>query len=369
MVRRLLTLNGLATLGVVLYHATGWGFTAMFWWTNRYQPVAVPDFEQLGGAGYYFLRLIEQLVIFSIPAFLFVSGYFIAVAAGRTQKTISWQVVKSRILNLLIPFLLWSILILVAKIVQGAQYTAVEFITTILTGRTADPFYFVPTLVLLYLVSPFLVPLARNHWKMLLVVSLLVQSSMVLLRTLQLMPVDLSALNSVMFLTRSYLPFGFIFWFSSGIVIGFHLAELKSFFVRYRRVALGMAALFFIAGLFEWEIILRASGQAWIGPRETLVDNAYALAVLAAFIGFEQARLPFAGLLSQLGTRSFGVYLVHTPVLEYGARLIYHFLPWLLASQFLLQPVLFILGLGIPLLLMSAVNRSPARKYYGYLFG
>ena len=369
MVRRLLSLNGLATLGVVLYHATGWGFTAMFWWTNRYLPLEVPNFDQLGGAGYYLLRVIEQLVIFSIPAFLFVSGYFIAVAAGRTQKTISWQVVKSRILNLVIPFVLWSVLILVAKIVQGEQYTVGEFVSTILTGRTADPFYFVPALVLLYLISPFLVPLARNHWKSLLVVSLLVQSSIVLLRTLQLLPVDLTLFKSIMFLTRSYLPFGFIFWFSSGIVIGFHLVTLKSFFVRYRWVALVSLVIFFIAGLIEWESILRMSGQEWIGPRETLIDNAYALAVLAAFIGFERARLPLSGPLSRLGTRSFGVYLVHTPVLEYSARLIYHVAPWLLASQFLLQPVLFVLGLGIPLLLMSAVNRSPARKYYGYIFG
>jgi len=329
----------------------------------------VPNFDQLGGASYYFLRFIEQLVIFAIPAFLFVSGYFIAVAAGRSQKTISWQVVKTRILNLLIPFILWSVLILAAKIIQGEQYTAGKFITTILTGRTADPFYFVPTLVLLYLVSPFLVPVARHHWKSLLVVTLLIQSSMVLLRTLQLLPVDLSTLKPVMFLTRSYLPFGFIFWFSAGIVIGFHLAALKTFFLRTRWVALGLVVLFFIAGIIEWEGILRASGQEWIGPRETLVDNAYALAVLAAFIGFEQARLPFTGSLNQLGTRSFGVYLAHTPVLEYSARLIYHLTPWLLASQVLLQPVLFILGLGFPLLLMSAVNRSPLRKYYSYIFG
>lgn len=369
MVRRLLSLNGLATLGVVLYHATGWGFTAMFWWTNHYQAVDVPNFDQMGGAGYYFLRVIEQLVIFSIPTFLFVSGYFIAVAAGRTQKTISWQVVKSRILNLVIPFILWSVVILVAKIVQGEVYTVVEFVATILTGRTADPFYFVPTLVLLYLISPFLVPLARNHWKSLLAVSLLVQSSIVLWRTLQLLPIDLSAIKPFMFLTWSFLPFGFVFWFSSGIVVGFHLGTLKSFFVRYRWVALGSLVIFFIAGLIEWESILRMSGQEWIGPRETLIDNAYAMAVLAAFIGFEQARLPLAGLLSQLGTRSFGVYLVHSPVLEYSARLIYHLVPWLLASQILLQPVLFLLGLGIPLLLMSAVNRSPARKYYGYIFG
>jgi surface polysaccharide O-acyltransferase-like enzyme len=119
MVKRLLILNGVAIVAAVLYHTTGWGFTALFWWTDRYLPVPVPNFEQLGGTVYYVLRFLEQLVIFAIPAFLFVSGYFVAVAAGRTQKTVNWKLIRSRIINLAIPFVLWSVLILAAKILEG----------------------------------------------------------------------------------------------------------------------------------------------------------------------------------------------------------------------------------------------------------
>jgi len=46
----------------------------MFWWTDRYLPVSVPNFDQFGGPSYYFYRVLEQLVIFMIPAFFFVSG-------------------------------------------------------------------------------------------------------------------------------------------------------------------------------------------------------------------------------------------------------------------------------------------------------
>ena len=369
MVKRLLILNGLAILGAVLYHATGWGFTAMFWWTDRYQPVQVPNFDQLGGAGYYFLRILEQLVIFSIPAFLFVSGYFVAVAAGRSRKTISWDIVRSRILKLVFPFVIWSVLILIAQILQGESYTIGSFITTIILGRTAAPFYFVPVLVQLYLISPFLVPMARQHWKLVLIVSAIIQSAVVLTRYAQILPVDLPWLTPFLVFSRSFLPFGFVFWFCLGLVTGLHLELIKNFLFRVRWILLASMLIFFILGMVEWEVLLRLSGLEWIGARETIIDNLYSVAVLGVFIAFDQVKMPISDQLTQYGARSFGIYLVHTPVLEYSARIFYHFAPWLLASQFLLQPVLLVLGLGIPLLLMAVVNRSPVRKYYGYIFG
>ena len=77
--RRLLILNGLAIIGVILFHAAGWGFVAIFAWSDRYMPVMETVSDQRGSAPYNALRLVEQLVVFSIPAFLFVSGFFIAL--------------------------------------------------------------------------------------------------------------------------------------------------------------------------------------------------------------------------------------------------------------------------------------------------
>ena len=369
MVKRLLILNGVAIVAAVLYHTTGWGFTALFWWTDRYLPVPVPNFEQLGGTVYYVLRFLEQLVIFAIPAFLFVSGYFVAVAAGRTQKTVSWKLIRSRIINLAIPFVLWSVLILAAKILEGESYTPGEFLTTVVLGRTEAPFYFVPVLIQLYLISPFLVPLARKHWVWLLVVTFIVQSAVVLMRYDMVLSLDLPWLTPFHFLNWNFLIFGNIFWFTSGMVVGFHLDVIKPALIRLRWLLLAAMLIFFSLGLWEWERLLEASGQGWIGARETWIDNLYSMAVLGAFIAFERVKIPLANQLSVLGARSFGVYLVHSPVLSYSARLIYHFAPALLGIQALFLPILFALGLGVPLILMGMVNRSPLRKYYGYIFG
>jgi peptidoglycan/LPS O-acetylase OafA/YrhL len=152
-------------------------------------------------------------------------------------------------------------------------------------------------------------------------------------------------------------------------VIGLHLVSIKSKLFRLRWAFLVGTVLFFIAGMVEWELLLRASNQEWVGPRATLIDNIYAGCFLLTFLAFENARLPRLKQMNYLGINSYGIYLVHMPVLEYTARAIYHFAPVILAYQVLFQPILYAAGLGIPLLLMAFVNRTPLRRYYNFLFG
>jgi peptidoglycan/LPS O-acetylase OafA/YrhL len=80
-------------------------------------------------------------------------------------------------------------------------------------------------------------------------------------------------------------------------------------------------------------------------------------------------RMPTSRSLDVLGARSFGIYLIHAPVLELLSRASYHLAPVLLAHQILLIVLLVGAGIGVPVLLMNLVSRSPARPYYNYLFG
>ena len=369
MIKRMLYLNGLAVLTVILYHSSAWGFIGMFFWTDRYRPVSAPNFDQLGSIQYFGLRAIEQLVIYGIPTFLFVSGFFIAISTGRTRKTISWKIVFSRVKNLLIPFFIWSFVILALNYLQGERNSIPVSLRMVVLGQVTDAYYFVPVLTQLYILAPFMVPLARDHWKLMLLIAGGLQLIVLLLRYAEILGISTGPFSFLTFLGRSYFFPGFIFWFAMGIVIGFHLERFKANLFRMRWLFLGGLVVFFVIGMVEWEYLLHASGQSWIGPRETLIDNIYAGFFLLTFFGFESARWPLPGQMSSLGTKSYGIYLVHAPVLEYTARLIYHVVPLILAFQFILQPVLWIAGLGIPLLMMALVNRSPIRRYYQYLFG
>ena len=369
MVRRFLILNGLAVISVILYHATGWGYTAMFWWTDRYLPVNVPNFDQMGSLSYYGLRLIEQLFIYGIPAFIFVSGFFIAVATRRDRKTIDWQIVFSRIKNLVIPFLIWSVLILAVNWLQGERYSPVELLTTIILGRTAPPYYYVPLLIQLLLISPFLVPIARSRPMLLMVATGAVTIFLLILRYPLILGKTIPALGPFSLLNRSWFFTTYLFWFSFGIVAGFHLQNLKLKLNPVRNLFPVLLVIFFLLGVVEWEYLLRLSGQDWIGPRETLIDQLYSGAFILSFLLFEKFTPPFAAQLTDLGSKSFGIYLTHSPVLEYSARFIYHILPAILAYQAIFQPVIIVLGFGVPLTVMAIFNRTPARVFYKYVFG
>lgn len=371
MFKRLLLLNGLAALGVVINHATGWGFTAMFWWPHRYLPVDSPNFEQMGSLAYYSLLLVQQLIMFSVPTFLFVSGYFMAFATKRQASTVSWKIVGSRIWLLLIPYVLWSLLFFAGDFAQGAVRSLPGYLELLITGGTSPAYYFVPLLIQLYLLSPLLVPLAKRRPLFMLLVAGAIQLAVRTLVYLDTLGVSLGAAEGLLGLTQSWLFPSHLLWFTAGVVVGFHLDAFKTVLVRFKWGFLIVALIALPLGVVEWQWVLQRSSETWLPIRETLLDSLYAAAFIMAFLGFGDLSLPFPEVLGELGSKSYGVYLVHSPVLEYGARGIYALAPWLLAYQFLFVPVLIILGVGVPLLFMAAVEwrRSPVRGSYRYIFG
>ncbi len=368
MTRRLLYLNGLAILGVVLYHAIQWGYTSMLWWTPSYQQGGGPSFDQIRGFTYYAMRIAEQLISCAIPAFLFVSGYFVAAVAGRNQ-TVGWSTIRSRIKNLLVPYLFWSLLILFGLYLQGQGSSPVQILRRLAFGGASPPYYYVPLVCQLYLMSPLLVPLARKRAKLLLGVAALVQLSAVALSDLQILGIQSATLRRLFPLTRSWFFPAHCFWFVLGIVTGFHLPRVKEWAIRHRWGILAMAGITPILALVEWELLVRGSGQASLSPRVTVLDNFYYLACLLVFLGFEPISLPLSRRFSQLGTDSFGIYLTHAPIQEFVARFLHHLTPALVTWQAAFLPVLLASGLAGPLLLMSIVKRSKARWFYQHLFG
>jgi probable poly-beta-1,6-N-acetyl-D-glucosamine export protein len=370
MIRRLLQLNGLAIMGVVLNHTIGWGFVAMFWWTHQYLPVSVPNFDQMGTPAYYSLRTAEQIVIASIPIFLFVSGFFVAVATGRNNSTIGWSTVGRRIVALFIPYVLWSVIIFTVDFVLlGERHAPLHYLLLLGVGGATEAYYYVPLLIQLYLLSPFLVPLAKQHWKMLLGVTLLMQVYVQLADYQILVDESLWLMGNNWIRAYSWSFPGYIFWFSFGTVVGFHLTQFKEWLARYKWVLLPASILMLPLGMLEWELLLHLSGQEWLAPVRVFSDELFSGTLILCFLAFSNFTLPFSGRLSELGTKSYGIYLVHSLVLVWTAKIIYRFEPWILSNQLLYQPILFALGLGIPLLLMELVRRSPVRKYYQYIFG
>ncbi len=368
MAKRLLTLNGLAILGVIINHAVGWGYVAMFWWVHRYSSQASPNFDQLYSAPYFAMRFLEQLIIPSIPAFLLVSGYFIAFAAGKKEH-VEWKFILSRLRYLAIPFAIWTTIMLVYNISQGERFDIPGILAIYFLGQATPAFYFVPLLVSLYVISPWIMRFARANWKLLLIVSALVQILTQSGKYPLMLEMNIPGKDFLNLVTSGWFFPGHIFWFSLGIVLGLQQNTIKSILQRIRFILLGLLPAFFAIGMLEWEWLLSISNREWIGPRETLVDNMYSLVFIGFLIGVINLKVPFQHWLGDLGPKSFGIYLSHSLILSLSAKGFYHLAPQLLSVPILFLVVLFLLGLGVPLLMMEITRRSPLKKYYVYFFG
>jgi len=369
MVRRLLYINGLATIAAVIHHSMHWILTGLFWWTDRYRSVTIPNYDELGSLSYYGIRLIDQLAFFGVPAFLFVSGFFIAIATGSNEKTISWKIVGNRIKKLLPPYFLWSFVIILLDRLLGTAYSLQAITKALITGGVAPPFYYVPVLIQLLILSVFLVPLSRARPILILVFTLLLQIPVTIATYTSILEKGAADTGLFFSIFRDWHLPGYVFWFVLGLVVKFHLPEAQKFLERYFRLFVFGAILTFFLGVVEWDFLRVLSNREWISPQLTLIDKVFALLLLLVLISIRQPQLPLYSQLNYIGVRSYGVYLTHSLVLALVAKMTYHLFPSLLAFPYIFGFLLVATGLILPLISMELMNRSPLRRYYQYVFG
>lgn len=369
MSKRLLQLNGLAILAVIVFHSAGWGFTAMFAWAHRYLPVTSPDFSQKASLAYYYLKTADQVSVFAIPAFLAISGVFVVITSGSQPMASIWRRIVGRLGKLVVPYLVWTGVVLLGQVLQGAHIQPIRLLVILLTGGASPAYYFVPLLIQFYLIAPLLVAIARRRPWVLFAATLVVQLCLYVLHYLILLQVDWSWVTVAANLVPKWFFVARLFWFSLGILAGLNLARVSNFCSSHLRALVTLAVLFVVFGVVFWEWLLSLVGVSFLPHWETLIDGVYSLAVMAVVMGLPAHEWALPDQVAAVGVQSYGIYLVHAPLMEYASRLIYHFAPWILGKEILFQPILILVALGGPLALMAAVRRSPARRLYPYLFG
>jgi surface polysaccharide O-acyltransferase-like enzyme len=363
MARRLLLLNGLAALCLPIFHAVVYGFQAMFLWTDRYRPVEVTNYDQLGSFTYYIMLSVRQLAGFSIPAFIFVSGFFIAFLASGQQSRLTREAIISRIKVLLIPFLIWTAFHFIFILNRRVPRSVTEVLR---------PYYYIPLVIQFYLLSPLLVSLAKKHWKLLLLTAALLHLALQAIQFFSIVGITIPGQQFILRVTPTWFFPGRIFWFIFGLVFSLQLSELKPWLQRFKRPLLGAMILSGVLSVVEYDLVNRAvSPGVWLGPEFTgFAREFFSLFVLLTFAAFDKTRLPYNNRLNELGVKSLGIYLVNAPAIYVASSLMYHLTPWILGQPILYQGLLFLVGLGVPLLLMAVTFKWPVTRLgYRYLFG
>lgn len=372
MIKRLMLLNGLAILGVVCAHAAQWVWIAMFWWTDRYRAVTVPNYDQIGSLSYYGVVTLQKLGVFAIPAFLFATGFFVAYAS-RGKQTVSWRVIGTRLKTLLIPYMIWSGVIFIADGYQGSIYTPWEYMRRLAVGDAISTYWYVFVLCQLFLLAPFLVPLAKKRSRLLLIGTGLMLLGVVGMFYAKLYTeaagIDGPIVDVTISLIPGRSPVRWLFFLALGMVTGFHLEALKRWLSRARGTLLIVAIVSFPLAVIETEWIFQTTGMDWRGGVFTLTGSVYAISTILAFLSLDKLNLPLSKFGYQLGAASYGIYLLHRPVLEFAARGVQRFTPSILAYPVVFQLMMVCLAAGGPMMTMAAVAKSPLRKYHRYLFG
>ena len=357
MTKRLLLLNGLAVLMIPFHHASAFGLQALFDWTNRYRPVSVPNYDQIGSVSYYALIFIRQIDAYAIPAFLFVSGFFIAFMSR--GKNLTLDSVLPRIKVLMIPLVIWTVI----RFALLRQMPSSVF-------DVFDTYYFLVLLIQFYLLSIFLVPWTRKNWVAVLILTAAIQLVSESPLYFQTIGMSFPGMGFIGLFTPRWLAPSRILYFTLGLVAGIHMNKFKAWLERSKWVLLGVMIGSLVLTFVEYWLLTIVSGQAWVGPNNPGIARiVYATTFSLCFLAFSDLKLPYEKVIEDLGSKSLGIYLVNLPMMYIAAVLMYKFTPMLLGNMLVYMLVLMTVGIGTPLIFMEIVRRTPARVGYRYLFG
>jgi membrane-bound acyltransferase YfiQ involved in biofilm formation len=267
--------------------------------------------------------------------------------------------------------LLWSCVWFVADALQGKTYAPFVYLSRLITGEAdGGAYYFIPLLCQFYLLSPFMVPLARTRPKLLLAIAGSIQAVTLGIYYLILFKANSPVVTSFRWTVNYWLFFLWAFYFPLGIVCGLHSDRIKASLAPYFRPMLVATIVAAILTIIEPEIFLHYKGTDVRAVPLTISATAYALLVTLGFTIFDRIKVPHAKTVYNRGAQSYGIYLIHLKAMEFASRIVRQVAPGVLAYQVLLvMPFNFVIGLAVPLLMMKVVEKSPACRFYHFVFG
>ncbi|MCP9612488.1 acyltransferase [Coprobacter sp. LH1063] len=240
----------------------------------------------------------RQLYNFPVALFFFLSGYFIK------DERLDIKGIK----HILIPYAIWTLLYFVKTTVEGSPVTTWRVINSLFFGGAFFPLYFLIVLIELKLISPWIV---RHIRKMMSVSQYTFYKDWTLLIT----PATLCILYIIRYYTHSQpLIYAQIFptWF-----IFYYIGAIMKFGGFRGNTLTALCCTLFGLYLSIWEsaYINEVLGTpSWAGSQIKFSTFFYSLSFCILLMTLHQKVK--RNIIVRLGELSFGIYLLHMPMIK-----------------------------------------------------
>jgi probable poly-beta-1,6-N-acetyl-D-glucosamine export protein len=257
-----------------------------------------------------------QLLTFSVPAFLFISGYWIS-----TKPIIeSWEDYRTflikRLSRVLVPYFFWSIVLLWYVAIRDNKFDMYQIIFKLMTGRAAFPYYpyyFIIVIAQLYIITPILQNINRKSYGLI---------SIIILNVLGLLVLYFSRLKLIGHHPITLPFYLWIIFYEIGLLVGRRTSEVFPP-KKIRSLILPGLLISILFSEIEGLTILSKVNDPFFASAITKYSSfLYSVFVILCFLVFKERISRWPELLVTLGRYSFGIYLIHTPVLNQVAYLV-----------------------------------------------
>ncbi len=284
--------RGLAIIAVIAIHAS---------------EISSPISSSAGEWKFHFVAY-KQLLNFAIPAFVFISGYWLSKKSIKSLGDYKSFLMR-RLFRILIPYFVWSFTYIVYGALKTHTIDVGQTAITLLTGRAPGPYYywFVIMIAQFYIITPLLLYLNRRRYGLALII---------ILNVLALSARYVSRLYLNCWIPSTMLFYSWIIFFQVGLLVGNSGSDI--FGSRHIRFfVLPAILLSLLVSQAEAIIILSRFDNLSVADNPLKFSSfLYSLCVILGFL-FVRTRLRhWPKWVVTTGRYSFGIYLIHVAILR-----------------------------------------------------
>ena len=249
----------------------------------------------------------RPFINFSVAAFLFISGYL-----TKTDNTNWLAFYRKRILRVLIPYVIWTIIYSFQSIQNGGEGKVLLF--NILTTKAAAPLYYIFVYIQFVLLTPLLGKLAKSKYRY--IGWIIAPISIIIFKYSQF--INGLEFSWIISLLWSVACLGWFTFYYLGLLLGNHIIELK--------YSLKKLTLLYVLSI----LIQMIEGYIWLKLGDINCGTQMKLSSLLSSSIFAMItytlleRRKFDAnrykLMCVIGNYSFGIYLCHILIIRILSR-------------------------------------------------